>query len=96
MANAPNAGFSPANIKTWLPVNPNYAHGVNVADQEKEPDSLLNFYKRILSLRRRTPALINGNFQVINPKSRNYLAFLRQSQEEDQTCLVVLNMSADN
>ena len=32
-SNAPNAGFSPEGSATWLPVHPNYAEGVNVADQ---------------------------------------------------------------
>ena len=35
-ANAPNAGFSPEGVRTWLPVHPNYAEGVNVADQERD------------------------------------------------------------
>ena len=30
---APNAGFSPPDVQTWLPVNPNHAHSVNVASQ---------------------------------------------------------------
>lgn len=92
-ANAPNAGFSPPGVQTWLPVNPNYAQGVNVADQIDDPNSLLNFYKRILRLRKQTPALIAGDYTPIHERARNYLAFLRHSQTDQQTCLVVLNMS---
>jgi alpha-glucosidase len=90
-ANAPNAGFSPAGVQTWLPVNPDYAQGVNVADQSTDPDSLLNFYRRLLRLRRQTPALIAGEYQPLHEAAEDYLAFLRQTEE--QSCLVVLNMS---
>jgi alpha-glucosidase len=41
-SNNPNGGFSPAGVETWLPVNPNYKDGINVRDQEHNPDSLLN------------------------------------------------------
>ncbi|MGB9880128.1 MAG: alpha-amylase family glycosyl hydrolase, partial [Anaerolineae bacterium] len=51
-ANAPNAGFSPPGVQTWLPVNPNYAQGVNVADELTNPGSLLHFYRRLLRVRR--------------------------------------------
>ncbi|MCB0195052.1 MAG: alpha-glucosidase [Anaerolineae bacterium] len=91
-ANTANAGFCPPQVRPWLPVNPNYAQGVNVADQMQDPSSLFHFYRRILRLRRKTPALIAGDYQPLHHTSTHYLAFLRQSQE--QTCLVILNMSA--
>jgi alpha-glucosidase len=88
----PNAGFSPAAAKTWLPVNPNHAEGVNVRDQNNDPLSLLNFYKRLLHLRKSTPALIEGDYQAVHEKAGQYLAFLRRSQE--QSVLVVLSFSS--
>ena len=91
-ANAPNAGFSPAGVAPWLPVNPDYAQGVNVADQLDQPDSLLNFYKTMLRLRKETPALIAGDYTPLHEEATAYFAFLRQSDE--QTCLVILNWSA--
>lgn len=100
-ANAPNAGFSPPGVQTWLPVNPNYAQGINVAEQFSDPGSLLNFYKRMLLLRKQTPALIAGDYTPLDERAKNYLAFLRHSEADPstglsqagQTCLVVLNMS---
>jgi len=92
-ANAPNGGFSPAGVQTWLPVNPNYAQGVNVADQLDDPDSLLNFYRRMLRVRKQTPALIAGDYTVLHEDAEDYLAFLRSDEADGQTCLVVLNMS---
>jgi alpha-glucosidase len=87
--NAPNAGFCPANVQPWLPINPDFATGVNVSDQDRDPDSLLNFYRRLIAVRRATPALISGAYQPLHAQSEAYLAFLRQTA--DQTVLVVLN-----
>lgn len=92
-ANAPNAGFSPPGVQTWLPVNPNYAKGINVADQWDDPYSLLNFYRRMLRLRKQTPALVAGDYRPLHEDAADYLAFLRRSVADGQTCLVVLNMS---
>ena len=91
-ADAPNAGFSPPGVTTWLPVNPNYAEGVNVAAQEHDPASLLQFYRRLLSLRRATPALIAGAYAPQQPEATDYLLFTRSTP--DQTVLVALNFSA--
>ena len=90
-ANEANAGFSPAGVQTWLPVNPSYSQGVNVADQLADPDSLLHFYRQMLRVRRQTPALIAGTYEPVQETAEDYLAFLRRAKE--QTCLVVLNMS---
>jgi alpha-glucosidase len=92
-SNAPNAGFSPAGVGTWLPVNPNYTQGVNVADQLADPASLLHFYRRLLRLRKATPALVAGEYTALHDDERDYLAFLRHSRADNQVCLVVLNMS---
>lgn len=93
-ANAPNAGFSPAGVETWLPVNPNYAEGINVAEQEHDPDSMLNYYRRLIRVRQRTPALCQGEYAPVD-EAEEYLAFTRRDEESGQTCLVVLNMSPE-
>ena len=74
---AANAGFSPPGVGTWLPVNPNYAQGVNVASQLADPDSLLNFYRCLLRVRKHTPALIAGDYTPLHEHAHDYLAFLR-------------------
>ena len=91
--NAVNAGFSPEEVTTWLPVNPNYAAGVNVADQQNDPQSMLNFYKQLLLVRKQNPALIYGEYTPLHDTSNEYFAFQRQSDSPQQTCLVVLNLS---
>lgn len=85
---------APSGAKTWLPVDPNYASGVNVAGQENDPGSLLHFYRRLLRLRRATPALIGGDYHALHQHSEDYLAFLRHDDRTGQSCLVVLNFSS--
>ncbi len=88
----PHGGFCPPDVTPWLPVHPNHAAGVNVASQENDPASLLNFYRQMLRLRRATPALVAGEYHPLHTHSETYLAFLRQT--DDQTCLIVLNFTA--
>lgn len=90
-ANAPNAGFCPADVTPWLPVHPNYGQGVNVAAQERDPDSLLNYYRRLIAARQATTALLAGDFTPLPPDDDRYLAFIRATPE--QRCLVALNFS---
>ncbi|MFN8381958.1 MAG: alpha-glucosidase [Anaerolineales bacterium] len=90
-SNSPNAGFSPQSVSTWLPINPNYKEGINVHDQDKNPSSLLHYYKHLLRIRKESPALKAGEFFPLNNNAADHLAFLRQSSE--QTVLVVLNFS---
>ena len=90
---AAGAGFCPPEVQPWLPIHPNAATGVNVASQSGDPDSLLTFYRRMLALRRATPALIDGDYHAVHPQSSEYVAFLRHDASSGQTCLVALNFS---
>jgi alpha-glucosidase len=90
---APNAGFCPPQVRPWLPVQPNHANGVSVAAQAEDPGSLLNFYRRMLLLRKSTPALIAGDYQAVYPYGEDCLAFLRHDAGTGQLCLVSLNFS---
>jgi alpha-glucosidase len=87
--NAPNAGFSPSGVTTWLPVNPNFTMGINVADQDGDPNSLLNFYRRMLALRRQYPALISGELTFLATDDPDLLVYERRTS--DQTCLIIIN-----
>ncbi len=84
----PNAGFTSG--KPLLPVPPNYATR-NVASELDDANSVLNFYKRLLSLRRHSSALLDGDYVAINRDDSNVLAYLRRAA--NQTVLVALNMS---
>ncbi len=89
--NTPNGGFCPPEVQPWLPVNLNYAEGVNVAEQLSEKGSLLHFYRHMLHLRRETPALVEGDYIALDAGLEECLLFLRQTRA--QTCLVALNFS---
>ena len=91
--NTANAGFCPEGTVPWLPVNPDFAMGVNVQEQETDRQSLLNFYRNLLKLRKSIPALIAGGYEVYHPRNPRILSFLRQIP--GQTCLVALNFSAE-
>lgn len=88
-SDAPNAGFSA--VAPWLPVPPTYK-AYNVESELKDPGSILNFYRRVLSLRHSEPALEEGSWIAINEKDPNVLAYLRRSANE--SVLVVLNMTS--
>ena len=63
------------------------------ADQETDPASLLNFYRRLLRVRRQTPALLAGAYVPLHEAAGDYLAFLRQLAAPKASCLVALNMA---
>jgi alpha-glucosidase len=84
------AGFT-TNAKPWLPIPPS-ASTYNVETESKDPDSIYNAYKRLLSLRKTDPALRDGSQVSINNDDSNVFAYLRRSG--DRTVLVALNMSA--
>src|SRR6266700_758944 len=87
-----NAGFSTAG-NTWLPVPPSAAQ-YNVSTEERDPDSIFNFYKRVIALRRESPALRDGGYVAVNRDDANVLAYLRKSADGSDSVLVALNMSA--
>jgi len=83
-----NAGFSKA--APWLPVPPSYKTH-NVADESKDPGSVLSFYKKVLKLRHTNKALLDGDYSPLNESDQNVLAYLRAYR--DQAVMVALNMS---
>jgi alpha-glucosidase len=87
-----DAGFSTAK-KTWLPIPPNFTT-INVEDESKEPDSLLNWYKELIALRRTNAALHDGGFVMLDAGDPNVLAYLRTAPEGGAPVVVAINMSA--
>jgi alpha-glucosidase len=86
---SPNSGFSTA--KPWLPVPASYKTH-NVATELENPDSILNFYRRVLALRHDESALRDGEYIPLNEDDPNVLSYLRRYK--DDAVLVILNMSA--
>ena len=86
-----NAGFT-TSPTPWLPVPPSYKQR-NVAVEEKDPDSLLTFYKQLIRLRRNQPALRDGRQTTVNCHDADVLSYLRKNPHDGESVLVLLNMS---
>ncbi|MFQ6116574.1 MAG: alpha-glucosidase C-terminal domain-containing protein, partial [bacterium] len=87
-----NAGFSPPGVETWLPVAKNYQE-VNVAAQQRDPTSTLNFYKILLKLRREMPALHRGDITFVEEVPIDTMAYVRST--EAQRVLVIINFEGN-
>ncbi|EPU0992250.1 alpha-amylase family glycosyl hydrolase [Cronobacter turicensis] len=81
---SPYAGFS--THEPWLKVNPNYEM-INVESQQHDPHSVLNFYRQMIHLRKREPALIYGRYETVFDDHEQIYAYRRVLGDEQ---LVVL------
>ena len=84
----PYGGFS--KTTPWLKIHQNYLSR-NVQAQQADPDSLLNFYKYLLHLRRSYAALRGGLFIPLHHEPQRVLSFIRQ--DNDHRILVALNLA---
>ncbi|MFX0002548.1 MAG: alpha-glucosidase [Candidatus Hodarchaeota archaeon] len=89
---SPKAGFtSNPEIKTWLKINDNYKK-INISKEEKDIDSLLNCYKRLIKIRKENISLQEGIFEFIKPeKHRKCIQYKRI--HEKQEMFIYLNFS---
>ena len=92
-SSARHAGFCPPETdSTWLPVSPDYGH-VNVEAQLADPDSLLSLYRRLISYRKTSRALLEGVYRPFAQAPPACLAYLRET--DDERLLVALNFSGE-
>ncbi|EGT5683043.1 alpha-glucosidase [Cronobacter turicensis] len=85
---SPYAGFS--THEPWLKVNPNYEM-INVESQQHDPHSVLNFYRQMIHLRKREPALIYGRYETVLDDHEQIYAYRRVLG--DETLVVLCNFS---
>jgi len=85
----PNAGFTTG--RPWLPLPPD-AEQRNVAAQRTDETSVLAFYRRLIALRRATPALRAGGFSRQGPPPPGVLSYRRTNPSGD--ALVFVNLAA--
>ncbi len=83
-----NGGFT-AGDSTWLPVNPNYKE-INVAKEEDDSTSILNFYRSLTEFRSKQPALLYGSFEPIKTNGK-MMAFYRSY--EGEMLFVLINLT---
>src|SRR5215207_7104678 len=95
-----NAGFSRADPqRLYLPpiMDPIYGYeAVNVEAQLREPNSLLNWMRRVLATRKTSHAFGRGRLTFLRPGNRKVLAYLRELGDEAILCVANLGRSAQS
>ncbi len=93
-----NGGFSRANPQQlYLPpiMDPVYGfQAVNVEAQQNEASSLLNWMRRMISVRKQHPAFGRGTLTILLPPNRKVLAYVREHEDERILCVVNLSRAA--
>ena len=84
------AGFTTGT--PWSEVNPNYT-AINAAAEEKDPDSVLNYYKQMITLRKSHLGLIYGSFQLLAEENPQVFAYRRTPAETGENYLIACNFS---
>ena len=85
-----NGGFTEGT--PWFPVNPNYKT-INVAQQTEDSESVLNFYKRLIKLKKSDDIYTYGEFNLIDDANENIFAYTRKL--DNKTILVAGNLTDD-
>ena len=87
-----NAGFTTAE-KPWFHINPNYTE-INVEAAEKDPDSILNYYRKLLKFRKENEIVIYGQYKEHYHGRKDLFVYSRHYK--DQRMLVVCSFSDKN
>ena len=82
------AGFS--KTEPWFHVNPNY-ETVNVEEEEKDPYSILNFYRKCLALRKSSNVLLWGSYREFFPNDPHIYMYERRLC--DVSCLIICSFA---
>ena len=83
-SNAKFAGFS--NVKSWIKINPEYPE-TNVEEAKKDPNSLLNNYKKLIALRNTESTLQYGQYENLD-FNNELLMFTRVYGEKKITVIM--------
>ncbi len=87
-----NAGFSKSN-NPWIHVNPNY-RDINVKEQLEDSNSILNFYKKMIKIRKSNECLIYGKYNLILEDDTNIFAYERILN--DEKFLIICNLKSEH
>ena len=91
----PNAGFTGPDVKPWFFLNESFEQGINVEQESRDDDSVLNFWKRALQARKKYKELMiyGYDFQFIDLDSDQIFSFTKEY--EDKTLFAALNFSGE-
>ncbi len=84
-----NAGFTTGS--PWLKVNQNYQK-INVADQQQNPESILNFYKKMVQLKKANEVFTYGRYELLLADDPQVYAYTRALGEEKVMVIANLTM----
>jgi alpha-glucosidase len=84
-----NAGFTTGS--PWMKVNENYKK-INVETQEKDPDSILSFYKKMIKLKKDQDVFTYGTYDLLLEKDPQIYAYTRT--DDKIKMLVITNLSS--
>lgn len=65
----------------WMPLNPNYKR-INAAAQIGDEDSVYNYYRKLISLRKEYPIIVNGDFELVGENNADVFAYLRHWKDQ--------------
>ena len=83
---AANGGFSYA--EPWIKVNPNHTF-INVASQIEDPNSVMQYYRRLIRLRKEKSIIVEGTYRLLEPDHEDLYVYMRTC--ENQELLVICN-----
>ncbi len=86
-----NAGFSQA--EPWIEVQKNQ-ETINAEAEQKEEDSILNFYKTLIRLRKEMPIISDGTVQFLDEKDEAVIGYVRELN--GQKLVVLCNLSEND
>ncbi|MDW5471514.1 glycoside hydrolase family 13 protein [Staphylococcus equorum] len=86
--NGINGGFS--EHEPWFPVNPNYTE-INVSSQLQDSDSILNFYKSLIQVKKAHDIFTYGTFNLIDAENEHVFAYIREL--DGKRVLIVGNLT---
>jgi oligo-1,6-glucosidase len=89
--NSKNAGFTGGT--PWIAVNPNYTY-INAAKEEKDPNSCLNYFRKMVRLRKTNSILVYGEYRLLDKDNPDIYAYTRTG--EGKKILILLNFTAHN
>ncbi|WP_416353708.1 alpha-glucosidase [Agrilactobacillus fermenti] len=87
-----NAGFS--DHEPWLAVNPNYPE-INAAQEVADPQSVFNFYRRLIQLRHDLPIITLGDYQLVAGNETDTAIFAYQRHYQNQNLQIIANFTAE-
>lgn len=81
-------GFTSGN--PWIKVNPNFKT-INAAAQEHDPNSCLNYFRKLTDMRKANPCLVYGKYTLLDKDNAQVYAYMREGKGGKM--LIVLNFT---